>query len=277
MNKLRNHLLLFLHIGINGPRPDIKTYTYTKLSLYCALMLVLSVILTLVSYEKQTQITFNNLWHAIDYSIKNETRLLENLYVIVPLVMLAGWFYYNSYISKRKRILTEKENEKLKLEKKSLKLEISRLKSERDNLKKLQKEQSELAKPVQNVIKIRLKILNGLLAKEITNNESYATSYYKLIKTIHNDKKKFMDSTRLAFAASSPKFMKFLEQHGLSTDEINYLCLYAIGLRGKEIGEYMQLKRHYIMSHEIRKKLGINEHETNIGLYVCRLKKMFGE
>lgn len=253
MNKLRNHLLLFLHIGINGPKPDIKTYTYTKLSLYCALMLVLSVIITLASYGKQ------------------------ELYVILPLVMLAGWFYYNSYISKRKRILTEKENEKLKLEKKSLKLEISRLKSERDNLKELQKEQSELAKPVQDVIKIRLKILNGLLAKEITNNESYATSYYKLIKIIHNDKKKFMDSTRLAFAASSPKFMKFLEQHGLSTDEINYLCLYAIGLRGKEIGEYMQLKRHYIMSHEIRKKLGINEHETNIGLYVCELMKMFGE
>lgn len=32
-------------------------------------------------------------------------------------------------------------------------------------------------------------MLNGLLAKEITNNESYAESYNKLIETIHNDKK----------------------------------------------------------------------------------------
>ena len=68
-------------------------------------------------------------------------------------------------------------------------------------------------------------------------------------------------------------FIEFLEQHGLTTDEINYLCLYAIGLRGKEVGEYIQVKRHYIMSHEIRMKLGLDEHETNIGLYIRRLMK----
>ena len=79
-----------------------------------------------------------------------------------------------------------------------------------------------------------------------------------------------MDSTRLVFAASHPKFMKFLVEHGLTTEEINYLCLYAIGLRGKEVGEYIQLKRHYNISSEIRKKLAIDEHETNIGIYVRR-------
>lgn len=82
-----------------------------------------------------------------------------------------------------------------------------------------------------------------------------------------------MDSTRLAFAASHPKFMEYLIQHGLSSDEINFVCLYAIGLRGKEVGEYIQTKRHYVISHEIRMKLGIDEHETNIGLYVRRLMK----
>lgn len=35
------------------------------------------------------------------------------------------------------------------------------------------------------------------------------------------------------------------------------------------------MKRHYITSHEIRKKLGIDEHETNIGLYIRRLMKDF--
>lgn len=84
-----------------------------------------------------------------------------------------------------------------------------------------------------------------------------------------------MDSTRLAFAALHPKFIEYLEQHDLSTDQINYLCLYAIGLRGKEVGEYIQIKRHYIISHEIRKKLGIGEHETNIGPYIRRLIKDF--
>lgn len=120
-------------------------------------------------------------------------------------------------------------------------------------------------------------MLNSLLAKEITSNESYAAPYNKWIETVRNDKKKFMNSTRFAFTASHPKFMEYLGQHGLSTDEINYLCLYAIGLRGKEVGEYIQLKRHYIISSEIRKKLGIDEHETNIGPYIRRLMKDFGK
>ena len=169
----------------------------------------------------------------------------------------------------------EAEQRQYELEAANLRLEISPLESERDHLKELQKEQSELAKPIQKVIKDRLDILNGLLAKEITQNDSYAESYNNWIETVHNDKKKFMDSTRLAFAASHPKFMEYLEQHGLSTDEINYLCLYAIGLRGKEVGEYIQMKRHYIVSHEIRKKLGIDQHETNLGLYIRRLIKDF--
>lgn len=171
----------------------------------------------------------------------------------------------------------EAEQRQYELEAANLRLEISQLESERDHLKELQKELSELAKPIQKVIKDRLDMLNGLLAKEITRNDSYAESYNNWIETVHNDKKKFMDSTRLAFSASHPQFMEYLEQHGLSTDEINYLCLYAIGLRGKEVGEYIQMKRHYIVSHEIRLKLGIDEHETNIGLYIRKLMKDFEE
>lgn len=208
--------------------------------------------------------------------IQNRDKIIwGTLCGIFVLVILMGWIYYRSYLSKTKRILAEKENENLRLEQANLKLEISQLESERNNLKELQKEQLELAKPIQDVIKIRLDILNSLLAKEITNNDSYAKPYNKWIEMVHNDKKKFMDSTRLAFAASHPQLMEYLEQHGLSTDEINYLCLYTIGLRGKEVGEYIQLKRHYIISHEIRKKLGIDEHETNIGLYIRRLMKDF--
>lgn len=241
--------------------------------------------------DKKHQLEIENLM-----KIQDRDRIIwATLCGIFALTILVGWLYYRAYRSKTRRILAEKENENLKLEQdnlrkekekaelerdkkiletENLKLEIIRLESERDNLKELQRDLSELAKPIQDVIKIRLDMLNGLLAKEISNNESYAEPYNKWIETVRNDKKKFMDSTRLAFAASHPKFMEYLEQHGLSTDEINYLCLYAIGLRGKEVGEYIQLKRHYIISHEIRKKLGIDEHETNIGLYIRRQLKI---
>jgi hypothetical protein len=113
--------------------------------------------------------------------------------------------------------------------------------------------------------------LNSLLAKEITNVDSYAKPYNKWIESIRKDKDEFKNSTREAFTVSHPKFMNHLVSHGLSIDEINYLCLYALGLRGKDVGEYINLKRHYNVSSEIRKKLGIGEHETNIGLYVRRL------
>lgn len=219
--------------------------------------------------DKKHQLEMKNL-----IEIQDRDRIIGGtLCGIFALVILVGWLYYRGYRSKTKRILAEKENKNLRLEQENLRLEIDQLENERDNLKELQKEQSELAKPIKDVIKSRLDLLNGLLAKEITNNDRYAEPYNKWIDAVRNDKKKFMDSTRLAFAASHPKFMEYLEQHGLSADEINYLCLYAIGLRGKEVGEYTQMKRHYIVSHEIRKKLGIDEHETNIGPYIRRLMK----
>ncbi|WP_337437960.1 hypothetical protein [Prevotella sp.] len=219
--------------------------------------------------DKKHQLEMKNL-----IEIQDRDRIIGGtLCGIFALVILVGWLYYRGYRSKTKRILAEKENKNLRLEQENLRLEIDQLENERDNLKELQKEQSELAKPIKDVIKSRLDLLNGLLAKEITNNDRYAEPYNKWIDTVRNDKKKFMDSTRLAFAASHPKFIEHLEQHGLSADEINYLCLYAIGLRGKEVGEYIQTKRHYIVSHEIRKKLGIDEHETNIGPYIRRLMK----
>lgn len=217
--------------------------------------------------DKKHQLEMKNL-----IEIQDRDRIIGGtLCGIFALVILVGWLYYRGYRSKTKRILAEKENKNLRLEQENLRLEIDQLENERDNLKELQKEQSELAKPIKDVIKSRLDLLNGLLAKEITNNDRYAEPYNKWIDTVRNDKKKFMDSTRLAFAASHQKFMEYLEQHELSADEINYLCLYAIGLRGKEVGEYIQTKRHYIVSHEIRKKLGIDEHETNIGPYIRKL------
>lgn len=177
--------------------------------------------------EKKHKIEFKNL-----LEIHKRDRVIGGtLCSVFVLVILAGWLYYQGYLSKTKRLLTEKENENLKLEQdnlrkekekaelerdkkilenenlakdklrleaeqrqheletNNLKLEISQLEGERDNLKNLYQEESELAKPIQSVIKNRLDMLNGLLAKEITNNESYAESYNKLIETIHNDKK----------------------------------------------------------------------------------------
>lgn len=172
---------------------------------------------------------------------------------------------------------SDKHNAELEIEKKNLaaenmRLKISQLESEGEHLKELLTE-AKLSKPVLDAIKERSDILNGLLAAKISDNDTYSKPYDIWINQITEDRKSFMNSTRLAFRASHPAFMKYLEDHGLTESELNYVCLYAIGLRGKEIGEYIQIKRHYHTSTDIRNKLGLKEDDTNLGLHIRNLMK----
>ncbi len=178
----------------------------------------------------------------------------------------------------KEKLELERQNAKLECERQMLaaenmRLKIKQLEEESISLKSLLMTQNDIAKPVEHAIKVRIEMLNGLLATSISENSSYAQPYGEWRDKLVQDKDEFMNSTRLAFKASHPKFIEYLEQHGLSEAEINYLCLYAIGLRGKEVGEYIQLRRHYHISSDIRRKLGIDDHETNIGIYIRKLMK----
>lgn len=204
---------------------------------------------------------------------KRNKLILYSTCFAFALLSIIGVIYYRYRIGKTQRVITEQENTRLRLEQENLSMRISQLESESENLKNLLSNQKELSEPITEAIKIRIEMLNSLLAAQISENKKYAKPYSSWIDDILKDKDAFMDSTRLAFKASHPRFMDYLEEHGLTESEQNYLCLYAIGLRGKEIGDYIQLKRHYHISSDIRKKLGIDEHETNIGIYIRRLMK----
>lgn len=177
---------------------------------------------------------------------------------------------HNAVLEKQKAEL-ECEHQSLIAE--NLRLKIEQLENESATLKDILEKRKDLAKPIEDAIKIRIEMLNGLLATQITENDSYAKPYGVWRDRIIKDKDEFMNTTRLAFKASHPRFIEYLKEHGLTESEINYVCLYAIGLRGKEAGEYMQLKRHYHISSDIRKKLGIDDHQTNIGIYIRKLMK----
>lgn len=177
---------------------------------------------------------------------------------------------HNAVLEKQK---AELECERQSLAAENLRLKIEQLEIESTSLKEILNKRKDLAKPIEEAIKIRIEMLNGLLAAQITDNNAYAKSYGDWKDKLIQDKDEFMNTTRLAFKASHPRFIEYLEDRGLTESEINYVCLYAIGLRGKEAGEYMQLKRHYNISSEIRSKLGLSEHNTNIGIYVRHLMK----
>lgn len=200
--------------------------------------------------------------------------------------------YYKYRLTQSKRLITDHENnrlrlehdilikqqstlkleqEKSELEAENLRLEIYQLQQEQAQLNELLNNQQKLTNHVKDIINHRLELLNGLLAAEISENETYAIPFHNWVRSILKDRTKFIDDNRIAISVSHPSFIDFLNSHGLTTNEINYVCLYAIGLRGKEVGEYIQLKRHYNISSEIIKKLGIDGRVQNIGPYIRTL------
>jgi len=121
------------------------------------------------------------------------------------------------------------------------------------------------------VIRERLAVLDKIVASRISSDERLWRSSEEELDILMADREEFLRSTKILFEESHPKFVSYLESRGLTDWEAGYCCLYTLGLKGKDIGEYIQKKRHYIISHEIRKKLGLDEHDTNISIYLREL------
>lgn len=171
-------------------------------------------------------------------------------------------------IKSMEKALLEKEREQYNLL-------YQQAEEEKDKLTDLLRENKELDEYKRGIINQRLELLNKFFASYITNNNEVSNKADKEIKEFIKNKDNFMESTRIAYTTSNPQFIKYLEEKGLTNWEICYCCLYALGLRGKEVGSYIKMRSHYNISTEIRAKLGINEHETNLGIYIRKLLMNF--
>ena len=199
-----------------------------------------------------------------------------------------------SHLASEKARTTQLENEILKAESEALALENRNLQLEKDNktleaenltnrveklqdecnkLKALLETHIEMPDEVRKTIKKRIEMLNAYLASQISDHKEFESSYEKWVKELTDDTDEFMNSNRLAFQASHPEFIRYFEDHGLTVREINYVCLYAIGLRGKDIGNYMKMRSHVNISSVIREKLGMDKHATNLGIHVRNMLK----
>ena len=118
------------------------------------------------------------------------------------------------------------------------------------------------------LIRQRLTVLDKVLASHISSDDKAYRISEEEIENLISDRESFLISTKIVFKENHPKFICILEQKGLTDWEIGYCCLFTLGLKGKEVGEFIQKKRHYIISSEIRKKLGLGEHDTNIGIWL---------
>ncbi len=75
-------------------------------------------------------------------------------------------------------------------------------------------------------------------------------------------------NNRLILNILYPKLFSLLNTQDLNEIEIDYICLYILGLNGKEISELLGSSGHYNLSSTIRKKLGLTSTDTNLSLFI---------
>ncbi len=171
------------------------------------------------------------------------------------------------------------------LEHSKLQLENTQKKLEKDNLDLQVKYENTLAEFVKNSknsemlrnkIEYRMSLFHKLVASYITH-DGLIKPVEKELNSLVADKNILMQNLRDYMSAMYPQLISFLKEKQLSEQEIDICNLYLIGLRGKEIGHYLNISRHYIISSDIRKKLGLTEHDTNIDIYLIQLRNQLHE
>lgn len=224
--------------------------------------------------------------------IKDETKFVETRYfaeqqhkndlyvkIILVLSMLIITFVLvfiiykirNAYLYKQEeKMLTEARNIELEKQVREYNICYNNVCEELAELKCI-KSNTTLNKDVIKHIDDRMKVLNKFIIAEITGNYSEAASVeLKKLMASQND---FIESTKWAFALSHPKFIDYLKQLGMNDWEIGCCCLYAIGLRGKNIFHYLNMSEHefYKISGKLRHKLKLNEYKVNIDKHLIEL------
>ena len=198
---------------------------------------------------------------------KSEHKRVRNLWIaacsIALLLLFVLFTYYRLRISRMQKRLAEQEKEQYRRQ-------YEQLEEEFQSLQSLLAGNNRLNSETKEIIKSRLALLNEFFKAYITED---GREPEKHITRILEDKEAFMQSTRKAFTVSHPEFVRYLEEQGLTPWEVGYCCLFALGLNSKEVGRYINSCNYYKINTHIRKKLGLDNHSTNLNLYILQLLK----
>lgn len=199
---------------------------------------------------------------------KNSKKTLAFVLVIVTISLSSIILY-----ARNKFLIAQKEKALIQEQTDKLHILYNQLEEEKEKLRDALEHNNKLDEQIRKSITSRIDLLNQILAMEITGNYKHNNEVYKKINDTINNKDSFINTTILAFEASHPKFISFLKEKNLTDVEIGYCCLYAIGLKGKEIGSYTQSGRSYNVSSNIRTKFGLTANDTNLSIYIKDLLK----
>lgn len=197
---------------------------------------------------------------------ETEAKNKRTIAIMACVIALIGSLLVIMIIRRRLQI-TRAKNRELEVEKQRYEQLYADAVAERDALTKMV-EDSNVRDEAKAVIKARLDVLNKVIISQITGTTSANKKAYEELESLLANKENFIESTRLTIEGNNPEFISALKQRGLSDEEINICCLYAIGLKGKDIKAYTSQPRHYHHSADIRHKLGLTESDTNLSIFL---------
>lgn len=172
---------------------------------------------------------------------------------VLVAIILSQWFFLVRYKKRNRTNLERMES----LEKEHRYME-SVLETNRD------------AK-VNAILRNRASLISRLIAAEISGDTEVNESVMEEIGTLVSEREEFMRQNRMLYERWQPDMIERLRACGLTDEEIEVCCLYAMGLNGKTIQQYTQDGRHYQNVGLIRKKQGLGEHDKNIDGYIKSL------
>ena len=236
---------------------------------------------TLETFEEYVDLFTNNILvkmqqdtkfveerHALEMANAKETEAKNKrtIAVLACVVALIGSLLVIMIIRRRLQI-SHAKNKELEVEKQKYEQLYADAIAERDALTKMV-DDSSVKDETKAVIKARLDVLNKVIISQITGTTSANKKAYEVLELLLADKETFIESTRLTIEGNNPEFITALKRRGLTDEEINICCLYAIGLKGKDIKAYTSQPRHYNQSADIRHKLGLTESDTNLSIFI---------
>ena len=193
-------------------------------------------------------------------SLRNEEINDTLLYGFIIIILI---ILYTLRLTHKKLVSSTQEKVLMEIEKERVEKLYADALVERDTLSKMVQSNAP-DEEMKMVIKQRLALLNKVITSYITDSSTANKEANAQIEMLISNREAFLESSRKSFEAGHPRFMNYLRSCGLSDWEVNYCCLYLVGLNGKEIGEYINLKRHYTYGSVIRQKLGLGEHDRNL-------------
>lgn len=208
-------------------------------------------------------------------AIRHRNTVVMIVFGTVTALLMAA-LTINSLRNRIKIARLRAEQERLEAERKLQYLENfnKKLLQEKDTLTGMLSNATLTEEARKSINKMITTVTELLSAKASGTDSDVINIVNQKMEQLAENRNRFVLSVMLSYAAAHPLFTAALKERGLSDWETGYCCLYAMGLRGKDIGNLMGGSHsHHNRASVIRSKLGLTGHDTNLGRWLLKFAK----